>query len=308
MNHLARLVFWWLAVPLLAITLLGAISYVHAPTSLPPAGAADSPSLKDVLTSLRSMFVPLAGTTATPTVRADNTDPVPILMYHFVRDNVNQATDPLGYGLSVPTREFAQQMQYLADNGYTTVTMDAVARGEYGAKSVALTFDDGYKDFITDAYPILEQHNFTATVFIITSRLNDTRHLSPDDIVYLANRGIAFGSHSVSHLNLANQSATNLHTELADSQKTLVALLNKPITAVSYPAGKYSAAVVSEATKLGYTSGVTVEEGRADPSKDMMRLARIRMKRSITPQGLGQLMTQSPVIVGPTDTNRAPSS
>lgn len=308
MNHLARLVFWWLAVPLLAITLLGAISYVHAPASLPPVGEAESPSLKDVLSSLRSMFVPLVGPSTTPTVQANNTDPVPILMYHFVRDNVNQVADPLGYGLSVPTKEFAQQMQYLADNGYATVTMDAVARGEYGAKSVALTFDDGYKDFITDAYPILERYNFTATVFIITSRLNDVRHLSSDDIVYLANRGISFGSHSVSHLNLANQSATNLHTELADSQKTLSALLNKPITAVSYPAGKYSAAVVSEATKVGYASGVTVEEGRADPSNDMMRLARIRMKRGITPQELGQLLTKSPVVVGPTDTNRAPSS
>ena len=306
MNHLARLVFWWLAVPLLVITLLGAISYVHAPASLPPVGDGTT-SLHDVISSLRSMFVPLVGSSTTPTTHA-NTEPVPILMYHFVRDNVNQVTDPLGYNLSVPTNEFAQQMKYLADNGYTPVTMDAISRGDYTAKSVALTFDDGYKDFITDAYPILEKYSFTATVFIITSRLNDKRHLSADDIVYLANRGIAFGSHSVSHLNLANQSSVNLRRELADSQKTLAALINKPITALSYPAGKYSAAVITEATTFGYTSGVTVEEGRADPSKDMMRLARIRMKRGITPKELGQLLTTSPVIVGPTDTNRVPSS
>lgn len=264
--------------PLLALTLLGALSYVRVPVVASSAAPKDN-GLQNVMDTLRGLFVPLFGTSKDTVL---NADPLPILMYHYVRDNVSQVDDPLGYGLSMPPAEFAKQLQYLADNGYTTVTMSQVVRGDYDAKSVALTFDDGYKDFISEAYPLLERYDFTATVYVISGRLQDSRHLAPTDIVYLANRGIEIGSHSVNHLNLTRQSADGLAQELSNSQKTLSNIINKPVTALSYPAGQHDNKVIEAAHKLGYTSAVTVVEGRADPAADLMRLSRIRIRRSMS--------------------------
>lgn len=262
--------------PLLVITILGAISYIRIPRVIPPVGEVSNPSLSGVLTSLRNLFVPLF---EKKTDIKNNGQPLPILMYHYIRNNVDQTADPLGYGLSVTPAEFLQQLRYLSQNGYTTITMDQVAVGDYGDKAVALTFDDGYKDFISEAYPLLESYGFTATVYVITNRLNDSRHLSEDDVVFLANRGIAFGSHSVTHSNLARQSGADLRRELEVSKKTLSELIDRPVTALSYPAGQYTDAVVDQARASGYTSAVTVVEGIADPSHDPFRLPRIRIRR-----------------------------
>lgn len=287
--------------------MLGAISYIRVPATVPPVGAVENPSLHEVMGTLRGLFVPLLGKKP-DTTRLANGSPIPILMYHYIRDNVDQTTDPLGYGLSVPPAELDRELQYLAKNGYTTVTLDQVARGEYGKKSVALTFDDGYKDFISEAYPLLEKYGFTATAYIITGRLNDPRHLSRDDIVYLANRGIAFGSHTVGHVNLAHQSAENLSRELVASKATLSDLINKPITALSYPSGQYNAAVVQAAHNSGYTTAVTTVEGTADPSSDLLRLARIRIRRGISVTEFARLLTKTATVQSPISTDRVPGS
>lgn len=305
MRHLVRIIFWWLAVPLLIITLLGAVSYIRTPQALPPLGEVSNPNLRDVMATLRGLFIPLFGNKSAST-NADG-DPLPILMYHYIRDNVDQNADPLGYGLSVPPDEFEAQLRYLSQNGYTTVTMEQVARGQYGPKSVALTFDDGYQDFISEAYPLLEQFGFTATVYIITNRLQDSRHLSEDDIVYLANRGIAFGSHSVTHSNLTRQSSADLRQELLDSKTTLSRLTDKEVTALSYPAGQYTEDVVTVAREVGYATGVTVVEGTADPRADQFRLARIRIRHSLSQREFSRKLTQTAVSHPPTGTDRSPA-
>lgn len=302
MTRIWRVIFWWLAVPLLLVILGGTAAYLNGPK--PPAmnGQPTDTNLNTLVGRLRNLFVP-----ADKKVSVVGEAPIPILMYHFVRDGVNPTTDQLGYNLSVPTAEFAEQMKYLSNSGYTAVTMSQVAKGEVPAKAVALTFDDGYADFGSEAYPILNNRNFTATVYVITSRLNDSRHLSPEDIVYLSNRGIEFGSHTVNHVNLAHQPDSVARDELAKSQKTLATLTGKPVTALSYPSGQYDQSTVRLAKQLGYTSAVTTVNGTADPSKDLYRLARIRIKRGITLNEFKALLKSTPVVVAPeiTDTSRA---
>ncbi len=97
---------------------------------------------------------------------------IPILMYHYVRV-VTNPRDIIGKNLSVTPALFAQQMQYLADHGYTTLTLHDIYCILTGAellpaKPIALTFDDGYLDFYTHAWPILKEHNFNSTSYIIT--------------------------------------------------------------------------------------------------------------------------------------------
>ncbi len=85
---------------------------------------------------------------------------VPILMYHYISANPHAPGDPLRTRLSVSPAQFAQQLAYLHLAGYTTITLDDLVdalymRSSLPPKPVILTFDDGYADFFTNAYPLL---------------------------------------------------------------------------------------------------------------------------------------------------------
>lgn len=212
--------------------------------------------------------------------------PVPILMYHYVRDNVDQDNDQLGYNLSVPPAEFEAQLKTLKKNGWHTVSLQDVADGKYDDKSVVLTFDDGYKDFILEAYPLLERYNFTATIFVIANNIDAAVFLSEDDIIYLANRGFEIGSHSESHANLTNSSNAQLTSELKDSKQTLEGLTGKSVTVFSYPAGQYNNHVVEAVEYYGYEAAVTTESALAIPKSGLYTLSRKRVKRDLNEDDL----------------------
>ena len=87
---------------------------------------------------------------------------VPILMYHYISVNPHAPGDPLRTRLSVPPAQFAQQLAYLHRAQYTTITLDNLVdalemRTSLPPKPVILTFDDGYADFFTNAYPLLRR-------------------------------------------------------------------------------------------------------------------------------------------------------
>ena len=101
-------------------------------------------------------FAPSPASAAPPA-----TPQVPILMYHYIRDYQNPR-DPVGINLSIAPALFAQQMQYLSSHGYTPITLDKLAaifagKAHAPAKPIVLTFDDGYKDLFTAAFPILKR-------------------------------------------------------------------------------------------------------------------------------------------------------
>ena len=126
---------------------------------------------------------------------------IPVLNYHQVNDeDVNL--------LTVPTETFAQQMQYLADEGYVTISPDQLY--EYittGAplpeKPILITFDDGYEDNFRNAYPILKEHGMQATIFLITDFVGQfDNYLNWSEIVEMSEYGIYFGSHTLDHEEL----------------------------------------------------------------------------------------------------------
>ena len=91
-------------------------------------------------------------------------------MYHYIRVNPDPY-DRLGFALSVTPSDFAAQMDWLAANGYHTVTMQDLVQylsGVHGlpSKPIVLTFDDGYADFYTTALPILRSHEFLSLIHI----------------------------------------------------------------------------------------------------------------------------------------------
>ncbi len=128
--------------------------------------------------------VPLTPTLTVARAMPRDTTAIPILMYHYVR-TVTDPADTIGSNLSVTPERFAAQMQYLADHGYTTLTLrevHAILAGQapLPERPIALTFDDGYRDFYTAAWPVLRQHGFKATNYVITDLIGEDAYLTWD--------------------------------------------------------------------------------------------------------------------------------
>lgn len=194
---------------------------------------------------------------------------VPILMYHYIGTVSPQNPDPqLAAGLTVSPDRFSQQMAWLAANGYHPITM-AMLRGYLGgsndlpAKPVALTFDDGYADFYTNAYPVLSQYHFTATTFIISGFIDDANGHSMRSwqLVAISKAGIEIGAHTFNHPDLTTLSAAQVQNQLGPPKTTLENLIGKPVLDFAYPAGRYDSSVVAAVQAAGYQSAVTTEPG-----------------------------------------------
>ncbi|MFI5283856.1 MAG: polysaccharide deacetylase family protein [Candidatus Dormibacterales bacterium] len=210
---------------------------------------------------------------------------VPILMYHYIRLNPDPR-DRLGYALSVTPTDFAAQMDWLAANGYHTVTMrDLVdylsgARG-LPSKPIVLTFDDGYADFFTTALPILRSHEFTAVSYVVTGFIGWARYMSADQIVAAQDYGVEIGSHTVGHVNLTMQSPGALMEQLVASKAALEALLGRPVVSFCYPSGRFGAREMAAVQAAGYQNATTTMGGTWHSLRDRFAWTRVRVSGGV---------------------------
>lgn len=206
--------------------------------------------------------------------------PIPILMYHYVRDYANPA-DPAGIDLSVSVANFESQMQYLVSNNYTPLTLDeayAIFEGKTEApgKPIILTFDDGTEDLYTTVYPILQKYNLKATSFIITGFVDTPRFVTWDQIYEMQNSQLLdFQSHTINHIYMPYYSYESLMYELIGSKKTLESKLNKIVNFVSYPVGATNEYIETLTKNAGYVGAVGTWMGKADG--ESMNMPRVRV-------------------------------
>jgi peptidoglycan/xylan/chitin deacetylase (PgdA/CDA1 family) len=131
----------------------------------------------------------------------------------------------------------------------------------FKAPLVSLTFDDGYASTYTNTVPILKQYGLTGTQFIITDLLNQPGYLTSAQVKSIYDGGNEeIASHTVTHDDLTQETATQLQTEMSQSQATLKSITGVSPTDLAYPYGLYNTAVVS-AAKQYYTAARGVEEG-----------------------------------------------
>jgi len=188
-----------------------------------------------------------------------------VLAYHSI--------DPSGSVISTHPELFRRQMSLLAERAVPVVALDQ-ARQTAGA--VALTFDDGYRNFETEALPVLEKYRFPATVFVVTGRCGQSNDWAPRQGVMpslalmdwealrrVAAAGVDLGAHTVSHPVLPSLSEEAAERELRECRDELQRRLGKPVRTVSYPYGMSNPAVrriaarhyqLACGTKLGYVS------------------------------------------------------
>jgi peptidoglycan/xylan/chitin deacetylase (PgdA/CDA1 family) len=193
------------------------------------------------------------------TVKIKNNGPprslrVRVLGYHAV------SPSPID-GLAVSTEQFARQMRTLADKGLQGVTLQALCNrarqfDRWPDNWIAITFDDGYKDCLDYAAPILKEAGFTATVFVITDAMSGAQPISYcdprrqflncGDLLQLRERGWEIGSHGRSHRRMCDLSEADQASEILESRDRLETTIGGTVVSFCYPGGQ----VTGTATRL----------------------------------------------------------
>jgi peptidoglycan/xylan/chitin deacetylase (PgdA/CDA1 family) len=215
---------------------------------------------------------------------------IPILMYHGVSDALGEK-HPYFETNTSPSL-FARQMRYLHENGYRTLDLtqavSALSAGSCEGKPVVITFDDGLRDFYTDAFPVLMTYGFKATMFVVTEASGEQRIsrdgkqcMTWDEIREVRNNGISIGSHTVTHPELHSLLPAQVRYEVETSKRAIEDKLGDPVQSFSYPYAfpEQRKTFVSELRQLldgyGYKNGVSTIIGTAGPHHDRFFLPRL---------------------------------
>lgn len=194
----------------------------------------------------------------------DNVQIVPSLLFHSV---TKKSTFDQSH---VTTEKFKKVISYLNNNNYTTLTAYETAHSnrvgkDENNKTVSLIFDDGFEDFFTNAFPILQEYNLNGSVFPVVDSIGDKllwdvyapkKCLSKKQITTIADAGHEIGSHTLSHADLRMLSDKDLDNELSISKKILEDITGKPVRTISFPFGSWNNRVWEWAQKCGYQAAV----------------------------------------------------
>ena len=219
-----------------------------------------------------------------------------ILAYHSVSE---QRQD----GLTVRVGDFQWQMAWLHGHGYRSLTLAEFVREvpKKGERIVIITFDDGYADNYTRAFPILQRFGFVATIFLVSDYVNTDhihwwdaakirtprdsdlyRILTWEQVHEMAAYGFEFGSHTCTHPRLTDLSPEESWLEIRRSRTELQAKLGSEVLSFCYPHGSVSPAVVKLVEKADYR-GAVVSPRRAGIPISRYTLRRVGIYRHNAP-------------------------
>ncbi|HMW44417.1 MAG TPA: polysaccharide deacetylase family protein [Solirubrobacterales bacterium] len=212
-----------------------------------------------------------------------HTGPVPILMYHVIGPAAGSEDYP---GLFLSTPDFQDQVDWLADNGYTAVTLVQVQNAWYDGgtlpeRPVVLSFDDGYLGQYLFAMPILEKEGWAGQLNL----KSEGSDLSSKQVKKMYRAGWEIASHSITHPDLTTLDPATLEHELVGSKEELEKDLGFEIVNFCYPAGQYDDEVVKAVEAAGYRGATTVNPGLAEKSMPF-ELNRIRIDAGDGPDQL----------------------
>jgi peptidoglycan/xylan/chitin deacetylase (PgdA/CDA1 family) len=218
-----------------------------------------------------------------------------VLMYHKVNDVTPNPT-------TVPTAVFAEQMELLAELGYVPVTLEHV-RDHYlhgtplPQGAVLITFDDGYRDNLRNALPILQEHGYPAVIFVPIGFLDGDLPLPHEEalralgvrnetvdwseLAELEAGGVRVESHGIGHRPVSELELAEAAREIALSKLRLEERLGRPVEAYAFVKGSladYRPEHVSLVQQAGYSLAFTSVSGANGPRSDRYRLRRYNVE------------------------------
>ncbi len=207
---------------------------------------------------------------------------VPILLYHYIEDN-KDPKDTIRIGLTVTPYYFEKQLQTLTANGYTAITFhdlyEAVTSGQnLPTKPVILTFDDGYRDFYTDAFPLLKKYQTKATNFVIANHVGRSGNLTGEMIKELiASKLVTIGAHTLNHTYLAGLSKEKAWEEINGSKAKLESDFGIKVSDFAYPYGAFNKELEELVQMAGFETASSTTLGATHDKNTLLRLSRIRV-------------------------------
>lgn len=208
---------------------------------------------------------------------------VPVLMYHEV--------DPRPIGASrliVSPESFARQMAWLGHRrpgGVVVVPLPEVVTAFHTgrrlpSRAIVLTFDDAFENFYTQAWPILRERGFPATLFVVTDWIGRPGYMSWDQIKAVDRSGVVIGSHSVTHPWLPALDEETLRREVVESKRVLEEGLGHPVEMFCYPGGARDERVKRAVQTAGYRGACATNPGPGSSDRDPYAIKRVRISKS----------------------------
>lgn len=196
-----------------------------------------------------------------------------ILMYHHVEPRPFDPA-PMFRGSYVSQAEFAGQLNWLVDQGFTATSLQSAVEAQESPsqsalKSVVLTFDDGCRCFLDFAVPELERRQMTATVFVVADQIGGEniwdqergerveQLMTGDELEDVAARGFEIGSHGLTHMDLSDAGPELLANEVGESKRRLEKLIGKPVTTFCYPYARFGPEALEAVRTAGYHAAVS---------------------------------------------------
>ena len=198
---------------------------------------------------------------------------IPVLYYHSVNKNADNE-------VTITPDALEKQLNYIHDNNYVTITIKELYEHLKNAapipeKSILITFDDGYMNNYTEAFPMLKKLNMKATIFCVGNSLDGSYYLSEDALKEMSDYGIDIQCHTVNHVHLDTLSYEEQLSELRHSKEIIEKITGKEVLSVAYPFGDYNSESIKAAKEAGYKLAFTTHLGLSDRNDDIYALDRI---------------------------------
>jgi peptidoglycan/xylan/chitin deacetylase (PgdA/CDA1 family) len=231
---------------------------------------------------------------------------IPILMYHQV-DVPPPSGTPLR-GMVVSPQAFAWQMQLIAGLGYRGLSMrelEPYLSGERRGRVLGITLDDGYRNNLVHALPVLQRRGFSATCYVVSDAVGATNEwdrgngvatqplMDEADLCRWAGAGMEIGAHSRSHADLTKLDDAQAREQISGCRVDLEARFGTPVRHFCYPYGSYGPREATLAREAGYLTATTTRRGRVAPGDDAWQLRRVLMAQATRPWHLlAKLLTR----------------
>ncbi len=200
---------------------------------------------------------------------------LPILGYHRIGD---ARADHVP---TVSAEAFRRQLAFLARHRYRVLSLEDVAarldRGEpLPRRSTVITFDDGYEETCTVAWPLLKRLEFPATVFVTPGEVATPGFATWEQLIAMSNGGMSVGSHTMHHSYIPTVPADRLPEEVVESKRVIEERIGRPVRLFSYPVGGFTMEARALVERSGYLAACTTN--RASPVRGLDRFALRRVK------------------------------